>query len=408
MVRQNTQICVWSFTKKKVNINKEEVTVNRKSINPSLNTNNEMDSQLPGGNTNEIMYEYFPKKFERRLIDSIDMRFAIIWLVTFLIHFSTVLYFSIHPINTQINKSEIKKIQAQYANLILKKEIVEERRDVKSAALKENELDKNADQDSEEKDAAGENENKSSEAKVTLDKSSHKSRNNKYGSNQKTGQPSQTRNSGEVSSIGLLGLLTGSPKNSQGEGVADILGDAADMQGNLKEALSNINGIKKPGDADRAGDSGNRSRAMKGTRTGSEGGIDHLIADRDRANSKNIKRQGTLIEADFSAVNKEKGGSTGGRDPDEISEVVNRHSAAVQSCYQREVKRNPDLKGKIVVRFTITPEGKVNKVELISSTLNNSRVERCVISRIRRWDDFGQIDQSIGNATFRQVYTFGY
>ena len=84
------------------------------------------------------------------------------------------------------------------------------------------------------------------------------------------------------------------------------------------------------------------------------------------------------------------------------------NNSAIQYCYQRELKRDPNLKGKIVVRFTIDISGKVRIVNIISSTLNNARVERCVVSRIQRWDDFGAIDASKGSESFRQVYTFGY
>ena len=121
-----------------------------------------------------------------------------------------------------------------------------------------------------------------------------------------------------------------------------------------------------------------------------------------------MKRKGSIIVSNISAVANEQGKKSDCRNSDEVSEVVNSHNAAIQYCYQRELKRNPDLKGKLVVRFVINPSGKVKDVKIISSTINNPRVERCVVNRIRRWDDFGAIDPAKGDATFRQVYTFGY
>ena len=147
---------------------------------------------------------------------------------------------------------------------------------------------------------------------------------------------------------------------------------------------------------------------VKGTRTQGNDKVDGLIADRKQATSSNVKRQVDFIKEKVTAIKSDNGAVTGNRDPDEISVVINRHNTSIQSCYDRGLKRDPDLKGKLVVRFIITAEGRVKNVNLISSTLNNPRVERCIIGKIRRWDDFGQIDAVLGDASFRQVYAFGY
>ena len=99
---------------------------------------------------------------------------------------------------------------------------------------------------------------------------------------------------------------------------------------------------------------------------------------------------------------------TGAREPEEVTAVVNKHLSALEYCYQRELKSNPNLRGKIVVRFTISTTGVVKDARLISSTLKNEYVERCILSRIRRWDDFSQIDPNLGDSTFRQTFSFGY
>ena len=159
-----------------------------------------------------------------------------------------------------------------------------------------------------------------------------------------------------------------------------------------------------------AGDgSGAYNRSRKGERTTTTGsGIDGLIEGIGEVKSTDIGRTGSIVVEDISSIEDERGIKSESRSPDSISEVVNRHNSSIQYCYQRELKENPDLKGKLAIRFTITSDGKVKNVNVISSTLNNTRVERCVVSRISRWDDFGPIDPSKGDATFRQIYTFGY
>ncbi len=214
----------------------------------------------------------------------------------------------------------------------------------------------------------------------------------------------------EVSSKGLLGLLTGSGSNAQGEAVTDVLGEAAGGQGDLDKVLGNLDGLKKSGKST-AGSiikQGNGQIAQKGTRSTETGGIDELLVEKGQAKSTDIQRTGNIVVEEVSEVADERGIKSESRDSDKVSEVVNGHNSSIQYCYQRELKQNPDLKGKLVVRFTIGPDGKIKDVKIISSTLNSPSIERCVLSRIKRWDNFGAIDPAKGDATFRQVYTFGY
>jgi hypothetical protein len=50
----------------------------------------------------------------------------------------------------------------------------------------------------------------------------------------------------------------------------------------------------------------------------------------------------------------------------------------------------------------------VIQAEVLSSTFNDETVESCILNRIHKWDDFGVIEPEKGDATVRQVYTFGY
>lgn len=95
------------------------------------------------------------------------------------------------------------------------------------------------------------------------------------------------------------------------------------------------------------------------------------------------------------------------RDPRLVHEIVKGHSPAIQDCYKRALKRKPDLQGKLVVRFTIGIDGRVTRAELISSTLSDAELERCVLKRIRRWNDFPEAPPEYGEVRFVQEYKFG-
>jgi hypothetical protein len=103
------------------------------------------------------------------------------------------------------------------------------------------------------------------------------------------------------------------------------------------------------------------------------------------------------------------------REPEKIREVVLAHNPAIQDCYRRQLKGNAALKGKVTVRFTINPAGYVVHVEIVNATMTADgmpiflpEIEECISTKIGKWRDFGQVDESQGDVTFRQTYNFGY
>jgi TonB family protein len=75
----------------------------------------------------------------------------------------------------------------------------------------------------------------------------------------------------------------------------------------------------------------------------------------------------------------------GSLDPAKISSVVRRRLAAIKGCYERSLRRNPDLQGKISVRFTIGPTGAVVEISVESNTMGDEEVARCIVSVMRGW-----------------------
>jgi pSer/pThr/pTyr-binding forkhead associated (FHA) protein len=67
-----------------------------------------------------------------------------------------------------------------------------------------------------------------------------------------------------------------------------------------------------------------------------------------------------------------------------IDEVIKRHMNQIRYCYQRELTKNPALGGKVVIKFTIAKDGTVSQASTKSTTMNNSAVENCIVSRFMR------------------------
>jgi TonB family protein len=95
------------------------------------------------------------------------------------------------------------------------------------------------------------------------------------------------------------------------------------------------------------------------------------------------------------------------RSPESLREVTLRHVPAIKYCYERSLRQNPSLAGKVVVRITVSPDGTVYDVSVISSTLNDEKAEQCILARIRQWKDFEPIAPSEGSVAFKQTYAFG-
>lgn len=72
-------------------------------------------------------------------------------------------------------------------------------------------------------------------------------------------------------------------------------------------------------------------------------------------------------------------------DRQKLAAFVRSRKAAIQDCYEKELKRNPSLKGKVVVRFSITPAGRTSDIDIEENTLGNEAVASCIKTKIRGW-----------------------
>lgn len=371
---------------------------------------------LSSGNKGFIVT--LPKEFERSLSDYFDKRYTIIWLCTFIVHFTSVMIYLANPPKEEFSAKEIQRIQEQFASLVLDKEPVKIEEPVADAQgvgqyTGSRTKSGSGEGDGDSKDKESRRKRGDSEETATA---SAEERSMSRGSAAASRRRSRDQISSEVASKGLLGVLTAGGGSGQGDAVVDVLGDGNSLNSDIGSVLNQIGGIKTTGAPVGGSASGGGSGSgagggsgVRGGRSGSGGGIDDLIGDLGSASSTDIKRKGNLMVVEESQLEEgPTGAKASGRDRDQIMEIVNAHNSAIQACYQRALKRNPELKGKIVVRFTISPAGKVTEVNIVSSTLNESSVESCIVSRISHWDDFGMIDASKGDATVRQVYTFGY
>jgi len=65
--------------------------------------------------------------------------------------------------------------------------------------------------------------------------------------------------------------------------------------------------------------------------------------------------------------------------------VIQRYQAGIQYCYGNELKRDPTLRGKLVVAITVAASGEVLEATIVQNTIGSERLASCALSQIREW-----------------------
>ena len=72
------------------------------------------------------------------------------------------------------------------------------------------------------------------------------------------------------------------------------------------------------------------------------------------------------------------------RTDEEIQIVFDRHKAALYRLYNRELRKDPTLKGQMVLRLTIEPDGSVSMCKLQSTDMDAPDLAAQVVERVLR------------------------
>ncbi|MDR7134990.1 outer membrane biosynthesis protein TonB/prefoldin subunit 5 [Lysobacter niastensis] len=81
----------------------------------------------------------------------------------------------------------------------------------------------------------------------------------------------------------------------------------------------------------------------------------------------------------------------GGRSDEEIQIVFDRHKSALYRLYQRELRNDATLQGKVILRLTIEPDGSVSMAQVKSSEMDAPGLTADIVARVRGFN-FGAKD----------------
>jgi len=175
-------------------------------------------------------------------------------------------------------------------------------------------------------------------------------------------------------------------KQAEQAGLLAMTDALADMRQNtVNSNLKKTSKLSQTGGKARSTD---RAVLTSGT-TRSSGGIQTASLSRNTGGGQLAERTTTQVHSP--SANAPDGGTTGnsrgersaGRSIEEIQIVFDRNKGAIFSVYNRALRKNPRLQGKIVLELTIAPSGKVTRCVLVSSELQDAALGKKISQRVK-------------------------
>jgi hypothetical protein len=93
-------------------------------------------------------------------------------------------------------------------------------------------------------------------------------------------------------------------------------------------------------------------------------------------------------------------------DERQVQSLVYAKQNSLMQCYADALAENPDLQGKVFLKFGIAPDGHVAMVKVTDSSLRSKPTEDCLVEKARTWD-FPQTNRST-LLQFETDFTFVY
>ena len=174
-------------------------------------------------------------------------------------------------------------------------------------------------------------------------------------------------------------------KKASTSGLLAFQDSLADLRDQSVDELSGTKRLSNSGSSARK-----TERALITSRVGGGSrGINTSKMSRDTGSTRLAARTAVEVKSTIvktPAKSARKSGRAASRSIEEIQIVFDRNKSAIYSLYNRALRKDPTLQGKLVLRLTISPSGKVSKIELVSSELGSPGLERKLVSRIKMFN----------------------
>jgi outer membrane biosynthesis protein TonB len=180
-----------------------------------------------------------------------------------------------------------------------------------------------------------------------------------------------------VQSKGILKVLGAlGPGTGQGGAVADVFGSGAGI-GDVATALSGAGGVAVATDPSAGG----------GRKGGGRGGAASIgdLATSGGGGGKVGYGARTEVRVSGSVAAEEAEVDSADIDQGRLGSFVRARMGLIKACYENALKRNPRLKGKLSIRFTILETGGIADIQVVVNSLGASDVASCITNTMRTW-----------------------
>ncbi|HEY6100526.1 MAG TPA: AgmX/PglI C-terminal domain-containing protein [Anaeromyxobacter sp.] len=285
-----------------------------------------------------------PKEAKGNHFKSLDRLFASVLALSFLCH--TGVYVALA--NTDIPKDvTLEEIPDRYAKVLMPERLAKPPTEEKKAETKVEQKEKKPEgekkQDSPEQVAARKAARAAAVAKAVQSK-------------------------GILKVLGALGPGTGRGA------VADVFGNGAGI-GDVATALSGAGGVAVANDPGAGG-------GRKGGGQGEAASIGDLATSGGGKVGYGAKSE---VRVSGSVAAEEAEVDSADIDQQKLAAFVKARMGLIKACYENALKRNPKLKGKISIRFTILETGGLSDIAASLNNVGSPEVAACIVNTMRSW-----------------------
>ncbi len=295
-------------------------------------------------------------------LTGVDWFFTTIAAISFLLHLTLIIY--LRNVDWP-RKPDIEAIPDRFVQMVVKKpeeKKAEEKKPTEEKKAEEKKPEKKKGADEEKKAAPKHELTEEEKAKAAEDKA-------------RADAERRARLAEQVKSTGLLKLL-GAKADGDGS-IADVLGKG-DVDRDQEKAFQGVGGVGVAQNNDQL--RGIKSGGSGSGRVASVGGLrgGGSIAGGGTGAAATEKKVSGVVKSEAPAVD-------GELDPAMVAKEVRSRLGAVKACYERALKRNPNLSGKIIIHWTITQAGTVSGVDVETDTLGDAEVASCIKLLVSHW-----------------------
>jgi hypothetical protein len=177
-----------------------------------------------------------------------------------------------------------------------------------------------------------------------------------------------------VQQKGILKVLGALGPGTASGAVADVFGSGGGM-GDVASALSGAGGVAVASDPGAGG----------GRKGGGEGGAASIGDLATTGGGKVGLGTKTEVRVSGSVAAEEAEVDSSDIDQGKLGAFVRARMGLIKACYENALKRNPGLKGKISIRFTILETGGLAEVAAAQNSLGSPEVAACIVNTMRAW-----------------------